>query len=215
MNVKLLLADDHPMVLHGLRELMTKHPHLTVLGEATTGAMALKLAGELAPDLVVMDVHLPDMDGIAVARQVRDAQSSVKVVIFSGDASPSLVDEALRAGVCGYILKGSAVEELINAIDLVMAGKLYLSPSVGAGILEDHQSSLRREAEPLKPMLSDTEKELLRLIAVGLKNKEIAIQMKLSPNSIEAYRLRLTKKLGFRGTAELVRFAIREGIAPL
>jgi DNA-binding NarL/FixJ family response regulator len=96
-----------------------------------------------------------------------------------------------------------------------MAGKLYLSPSVGAGILEDHQSSLRREAEPLKPMLSDTEKELLRLIAVGLKNKEIAIQMKLSPNSIEAYRLRLTKKLGFRGTAELVRFAIREGIAPL
>jgi DNA-binding NarL/FixJ family response regulator len=198
-----------------LRELMTKHPHLTVLGEATTGAMALKLAGELAPDLVVMDVHLPDMDGIAVARQVRDAQPSVKVVIFSGDASPSLVDEALRAGVCGYILKGSAVEELINAIDLVMAGKLYLSPSVGAGILEDHQSSLRREAEPLKPMLSDTEKELLRLIAVGLKNKEIAIQMKLSPNSIEAYRLRLTKKLGFRGTAELVRFAIREGIAPL
>ena len=210
MNVKLLLADDHPMVLHGLRELMTKHPHLTVLGEATTGAMALKLAGELAPDLVVMDVHLPDMDGIAVARQVRDAQPSVKVVIFSGDASPSLVDEALRAGVCGYILKGSAVEELINAIDLVMAGKLYLSPSVGAGILEDHQSSLRREAEPL-----NTEKELLRLIAVGLKNKEIAIQMKLSPNSIEAYRLRLTKKLGFRGTAELVRFAIREGIAPL
>jgi len=215
MNVKLLLVDDHPMLLHGLREAMTKHPHLTVLGEASTGAMALELAGELVPDLVVMDVHLPDIDGIAVARQVCQAHPSIKVIIFSGDPSRSLVDDALQAGACGYILKGSAVEELIHAIDVVMAGKLYLSPSVGADILEDHQASLLREAEPFKPILSDTEKQLLRLIAVGLKNKEIAIRMKLSPNSIEAYRLRLTKKLGFRGTAELVRFSVREGIAPL
>jgi DNA-binding NarL/FixJ family response regulator len=215
MNVKLLLVDDHPTLLHGLRGAMTNHPHLTVLGEALTGAMALKLAAELAPDLVVMDVHLPDIDGIAVARQVREAQPSVKVIIFSGDASPSLVDDALQAGACGYILKGSPVEELINAIDVVMAGKLYLSASVGAGILEGHQANLRREIDPLKPMLSNTEKQLMRLIAVGLKNKEIAMRMKLKPNSIEAYRLRLTKKLGFRSVAELVRFAIREGIAPL
>ena len=215
MNVKLLLVDDHPMLLLGLREAVAKHSHLTVLGEATTGAMALKLAGELAPDLVVMDVHLPDINGITVARQVFAAQPAVKVIIFSSDPSRSLVDDALQAGACGYVLKRSAVEELINAIDEVMAGKLYLSPAVGAGILEDHQTSLRREADPLKPILSNTEKQLLRLIAVGLKNKEIAIRMKLSPNSIEAYRQRLTKKLGVHSTAELVRFAIREGIAPL
>jgi len=215
MNVKLLLVDDHPIVLQGLREAVAGQPNLELLGEATTGAMALTLARELTPNLVMMDVHLDDMSGISAARRILNAQPTVKVIIFSGDGSRSLVDDALQAGVCGYVLKGSTADEVIRAIDVVMAGKLYLSPAVSAGIAEDHQKNLRREAEPTKPLLSEREKHLLRLIAEGRRIKEIAISLKLASNSVETYRTRLMKKIFCRSTAELVRYAIREGIAPL
>jgi DNA-binding NarL/FixJ family response regulator len=215
MNVTLLLVDDHPMLLHGLREAVAQQPDLTLLGEASTGAMALTLARELTPNLVVMDVHLNDMSGISAARQILNAQPAVKVIIFSSDGARALVDDALQAGACGYVLKGSSVDEVIRAIDVVMAGKLYLSPAVSAGILEDHQKNLRKEAEPAKPLLSEREKHLLRLIAEGRRTKEIAVRLKLAPNSVETYRTRLMKKILCQSTAELVRYAIREGIAPL
>lgn len=215
MNVTLLLVDDHPMLLHGLREAVRQQPNLTLLGEASTGMMALTLAQELTPNLVVMDVHLNDMSGISAARQILNAQPAIKVIIFSSDGARALVDDALQAGVCGYVLKGSSVDEVIRAIDVVMAGKLYLSPAVSAGIAEDHQKSLRKEAEPAKPLLSEREKHLLRMIAEGRRIKEIAVTLKLAPNSVETYRTRLMKKILCRSTAELVRYAIREGIAPL
>jgi DNA-binding NarL/FixJ family response regulator len=215
MQTKMLLVDDHPMLLHGLREALIRQPNLTLLGEASTGAMALKLLRELTPDLVVMDVHLPDASGISTARQMLEFQPSVKIIIFTGDGSRSLVDDALQAGVCGYILKGSVMEVVIQAIDVVMAGKLYLSPEVSAGLLEDHRKSLQEESKPTKPILTERERHLLRLIAEGHRNKEIATSMKLSPNSIETYRARLMKKTLCRSTAEVVRYAIREGIAPL
>jgi len=215
MSVKLLLVDDHPMMLHGLREVLARQPNLTLLGEALTGAMALKLTQELKPDLVIMDVHLPDVSGITAARQILDTCPSIKVLVFSSDAGHSLVNDALQAGICGYILKGGAVDELIGAIDIVMAGKLYFSPVVGAGVLEDYRESLRKESEPAKPRLSEREKHLLRLIAEGRRNKEMAASLKLSSNSVETYRARLMKKINCPSTAELVRYAIREGIATL
>jgi len=215
MSVKLLLVDDHPMLLRGLREVLTRQPKFTVLGEALTGAMALKLVQELKPDLVVMDVHLPDVSGISVARQILNTNPSIKVVVFSSDADHSQVDDALEAGVCGYILKGGAVDEVLGAIDVVMAGKLYLSPAVGTGVLEDYRESLRNKSEPAKPKLSEREKHLLRLISDGRLNKEIATSLNLSSSSIEACRARLMKKVNCLSTAELVRYAVREGIAPL
>jgi len=143
MNTKLLIVDGHPMLLHGLRQALSEQSNLILAGEAVTGEEALKLAKELTPDLVVMDVHLPDMNGIEAARQILKVLPSSKVLIFSEEGARSLVDEALQAGVCGYILKGSAVDEVIRAIDVVVSGKLYLSPAVGADILESHQESLR------------------------------------------------------------------------
>ena len=126
-----------------------------------------------------------------------------------------MVDEALQAGVCGYLSKSSPLEELIHAIDLVMAGRLYLSPDVSADILEDYRKSLNEEPEPSKPFLSEREKQLLRLVAEGRRNKEIATLLSISSKSVEAYRSRVMKKLGCSSSAELVRYAIREGIAAL
>jgi len=213
MSVKILLADDHPILLQGLRAVLTYQPKLTLAGEATTCEMALTLVEKLKPDLVVMDVHMPDGCGISTAREILRSQPSVKVVIFSSDPDHTLVDEAMKAGVGGYVLKDCGADELLHAIDVVMAGKLYLSPAVSAGIMEDHIKILRKATEPAKPSLTEREKHLLQLIAEGHRNKEMADLLNLSPNSIETYRARLMKKVDCPSTAELVRFAIREGIA--
>lgn len=215
MNAKLLLVDGHPMMLRGLREAVAQQPNFEVLGEASTGAMALTLTQELRPDLVLMDVHLNDMSGIFAARQIIDTQPAVKVMVFSRDGARALVDDALQSGVRGFVLKVSPVEEVMGAINMVMAGKLYVSPAVSAGIVEDHKENLRQESVPPKPVLTEREKQLLRLIAEGRRNKEIAVSLKLAPNSVETYRTRLMKKILCRSTAELVRYAIREGISPL
>jgi DNA-binding NarL/FixJ family response regulator len=209
MNVRLLLVDDHPMLRQGLRQVIAQHPNLMLVGEAATGALALELARKLNPDLVVMDTHLPDMNGIEATRKVLSAVPATKVVVFSGDAARSMVDEALQAGACGYILKMSAGEELIQAIDIVMAGKLYLSSEISAGILQDYRKRLVAES---KPLLSDREKQLLWLIAEGWRNKDIAFQLAINIKSVEAYRSRLMKKLDCPSSAKLVRYAIREGI---
>jgi DNA-binding NarL/FixJ family response regulator len=212
MNVKILLVDDHPMLLRGLCDALAQQPNLTLAGQAQTGTLALKLARELSPDLVVMDIHLPDMNGLDAARQILSVMPAVKIIIFSGDTARPLVNEALQAGVCGYLSKSSDLGELMRAIDLVMEGKLYLSPEVSVGILEDYRKSLVGGTESSKPLLSEREKQLLRLIAEGRRNKEIAEGLTVTVNSVETYRSRLMKKLCCTSTAELVRYAIRDGI---
>lgn len=203
------------MLLNGLRQALSEHSNLTLAGEAATGTEAIRLARELTPDLVVMDIHLPDMDGIEATRQILNVQPSVKVLIFTRDANHALVQEALQAGASGYVLKKGEVDELIHAIGEVMDGKLYFSPEVSAGIVDEYHRTQIGKAAPPKPMLSEREKQLLRLIAEGCRNKEIATSLKLSPNSIETYRARLMKKIFCRSTAELVRYAIREEIVAL
>jgi two-component system, NarL family, response regulator NreC len=212
MDLNVLLVDDHPMLRHGLSQAMARQPRLRLVGETSSGVAAVKLAEELTPDLIVMDVHLPDLNGIAVTRQILDKQPAIKIIVFSSDADRSLVDQALEAGASGYVLKQGSLEELIQAIEMVMAGRLYLSPEVNTAILAHYRKGLVDGPEPSTPVLSEREKQLLRLIAEGRRNKEIAAQLKLSPKSIETYRARLMKKLGCSSTAEVVRYAIREGV---
>ena len=201
------------MLLYGLRQAIAKQPRLTLVGEAASGAAAGKLAAELSPDLIVMDIHLPDMNGIEVTRRILDVVPAAKVVIFSGDANHSVVDEALQAGACGFVWKKTAVAEVIRAIEIVMAGHLYLSPEVSAHILENYRMGLAETSKPAKPLLSKREIQLLRLVAEGRRTKEIATQLHLTVKSVEAYRSRLMKKLGCSNAIQLVRYAIREGIA--
>jgi DNA-binding NarL/FixJ family response regulator len=213
MNVRLLLVDDHPMMLDALARRLAEQPNYTVVGKSLTGELALNLALELKPDLVVMDVHLGNMNGIESARRILSALPGTRIVIFSSDAEDALVKEALKAGVRGYIFKQGSAEDLIRAIDEVMAGKIWLSPEVSAAIVEDDQGNLVGYPKPPKPILSPREKRLLRLISEGRRNKEIAVELELKPNSIETVRARLLKKISCRNTAEAVRYAIREGLA--
>jgi len=163
----------------------------------------------------VMDLHLPDMDGIEASRQMLNTLPALKIIIFSGDVTRPSVNAALEAGVRGYLSKNITLEELMRSVDLVMAGRLCLSAEVSAGILEDYRKSLVEPTEPSKPCLSEREKQLLRLVAAGRRNKEIAGQLAVSTKSVESYRSRVMKKLGCSSAADLVRYAIREGIADL
>ncbi len=213
-EAKLLLVDDHPMWCQGLRALLSRQPNLSLVGEAGTAAEGLRLAQELAPDLVLMDIHLPDRNGIEATRQMLHDFPAVKVIVLSAEDNRDLVDRALEAGACGYLCKTSAVEELLQAIDLVMDGKLYLSARISAGILEDYRKSLAEGHDPFQPSLCDREKKLLRLVAEGHRNKEIANQLGISMKSVEGRRARLMKKLHRTSSADLVRYAIKAGIAP-
>jgi DNA-binding NarL/FixJ family response regulator len=211
--MKILIVDDHPVLRHGVRQTLARRKDFVVAGECGTGAEALRLATDLAPDVVVLDIHLPDIGGIEAIQRVLEAAPAVKIVVFSGDDDPALVTAALHAGACGYVLKQVFLDELIRAIDSVADGRLFVSPEASAGILQDYRRPSAGEGGPEKPALTEREKHLLRLVAAGRRNKEIAEELSLSPNSIETYRARLMKKVGCGGTAELVRYAIREGIA--
>lgn len=213
MNVELLIVDDHPMLRNGLRDALARHPGFTIVGEASTGADAVKKTQELKPDLVVMDVVLPDISGIVATRQILEVSAGTKVIIFSSQLSRAFVDEALQAGACGYVPKSSEVEELIHATELVMSGKLYLSPQACGDILADYRRDLIDGRNHAKPFHSERERRLLQLVSKGCRNKEIASEMGISTKSIETYRARLMKKVNCTNTAELVRYAIREGIA--
>jgi DNA-binding NarL/FixJ family response regulator len=215
MKHRILIVDDHAMTRGGLRQVLSRKMELEVVGEAATGAAALKLAGELKPDLVLMDVQLPDSSGIEVTRELLELHPDVKVIMFSGATARSVVDEALAAGASGYLSKAGEVDELVSAVETVLAGRLYLSPEVCGEILMDYKRSLLEESEAKKSLLSDLEKHILRLIVEGRRNKEIADACKITTKAVEAHRSRMMKKAGCATPAELVRYAIREGIAQL
>ena len=200
------------MLRQGLARVISQKDGLEVVGEASTGAEALSLVVKLTPDLVVLDLHLPDMSGIQAAAQILQLRPATRIVMFSSDPTRSRIDEALEAGASGYVLKTDAVNELADAISAVMAGKIYLSQAVSSGIVEDYAKGLRGEAVPPQPALSEQERQLLNLVAGGKRNKEIADELALSVKSVEALRSRLMKKVGCASSAELVRYAIREGI---
>jgi DNA-binding NarL/FixJ family response regulator len=212
MKVNILLVDDHPLLRSGLGRALEQQPDFVLVGEADTGANGVTETVRLRPDLVVMDIFLPDMSGIDATRQILSATPRVKVVVYSGDADRALVDGAIRAGAMGYVVKSSGADELIHAIGMAMAGRLYLSPQASGGILEDYQNGLLGRTKAPAQALTPRERQLLQLIAEGRRNKDIAANLKLSANTIESYRARLMKKLGYSSTAELVRYAVRKGI---
>lgn len=213
VKTTILLVDDHPMLRQGLTRVISRKDEIEVVGEASTAAEALALVTEMGVDLVVMDLHLPDLTGIRAASQILQARPATKIIMFSSDPSRARIDEALETGACGYVLKTDAVSELSDAIAAVMAGKIYLSRSVSTGIVEDYARALRGEPASAPAGLAEPERQLLNLVATGRRNKEIADQLGLSVKSVEAQRSRLMKKLGCTSSADLVRYAIREGIA--
>lgn len=210
--MQVLLVDDHPMFRAGLRLLIQSHYPVAAIVEAGTAAAAIAQAGELKPDLIILDLHLPDGNGIEAARQILTRLPSSKIIILSAEPSLAYVTEALQAGVSSYLQKQSASEELPRAIEAARAGKLYLCREANTVALEDYRRILASTPAGAKTTLSSREREVLLHIANGPRAKEIALRMEVGIKTIETFRRRLMKKLRCQSTAELVRHAIREGL---
>jgi DNA-binding NarL/FixJ family response regulator len=213
MSLRILLVDDHAMFRAGLRSLLQSSFPDADLHEAGDGIAALHQAAQLNPDLVILDLHLPDQNGIGVARRLMTSCPAIKIIILSAESDLSYAHEAIKMGVSGYLLKSSPPEEMRHAIDAAMAGKLHLCPEANESVLEEYRQVLTAQPSA-KPALSTREQEVLKLIAEGLRTKEIALRLNLGVKSVETYRRRLLLKLGCGGTAELVRYALRQGIIP-
>lgn len=215
-KIRLLIVDDHQMIREGLKALIEKEEGLSVVGEAADGKAALGLADQLSPHVVLMDVSMPELNGIETTRRLLRAHRNVKVVALSGHPDGNYVSEMLKAGASAYILKHSAYEELARAIREVMAGRTYLSPEVMQGVVDGFvRTTPGPRAESVFAKLTEREREALQLMAEGKSTKEIAATMKISIKTVQTHRLNMLEKLGVRSVAELTKVAIREGLTPL
>ena len=211
--IRVLLADDHTLIRAGLRMVMTSQPDLTVIGEANDGREAVAMAEKLKPDVVVMDIGMPSLNGIEACRQIHHALPQTQVVMLSMHSDEGYVLRALKAGARGYLLKDSAEADLANAIRAVVAGKSFFSPAVGKVLLEDYMRKLERTgAEDSFDLLSPREREVLQLVAEGKSSKEVANLLGLSVYTIETHRAKVMQKLNLHNIPELILYAVRKGV---
>jgi len=212
-KIRILLADDHGLVRKGLRLLIESQEGMEVVGEACDGREALKLAGELKPEIAILDIAMPNLNGIDAAAQLAKRGDKVRVIILSMHSDESYVVRALDAGARGYLLKDSAEEDLVQAIRTVAQGRPYFSPAISATLLEDYIRTLhQRGLTDTYDLLTDREKEVLQLLAEGKSNKEVAALLNLSPYTVEPHRTNLMQKLNLHNTAEIVLYAVRKKI---
>ncbi len=213
MAYKILLADDHQIMREGLVALLERESGLKVVGQAPDGRTAVRQARELKPDVVVMDVSMPDLNGIDATRQILEENRQVKVIALSMHADRRFVKGMLQAGAAAYLLKHSASQELIKAINLVMTNRVYLSPEVAGVVVEDYKAPATDTS--VFGVLTPREREVLQLFAEGKSPREIAEALHLGLKTVEAYRRQIMEKLGFSSFAELVKYAVREGLTSL
>ncbi len=206
--IRILLADDHAVVRNGFRMILSAQRDLEVVGEASNGREAVALAEKTRPDLVVMDIAMPELNGIEATRQITQNQANTRVLALSMQKDAVYVRETLRAGAKGYLLKDSSEQDLLAAVRAVASGKGWLSPGVSDAVLEDYR---RHVTDPVD-LLSPREREVLQMIAESRTNKEIATTLNLSVYTVEAHRGRIMEKLNLHSIAELVRFALRKGL---
>jgi RNA polymerase sigma factor (sigma-70 family) len=210
--IRVLIADDHGLVAEGLRHLVDAQPDMEVIACVQDGREAVRCAGETRPDVVLMDLSMPELNGAEATRAIMQSDPKCRVIALSMYSEREYVRRALKAGAVGYVVKGSAAKELVDAIRAAHAGQRYLSSRVADVVLED--SAADEKNDPLAK-LSVREREVLQLIAEGRTGAEIAERLTLSQKTVETYRARLIEKLGIRDVAGLVRFAIQCGLVPL
>jgi DNA-binding NarL/FixJ family response regulator len=208
----IVLADDHAVLRQGLRALLEAEPEFRVIGEAGDGLEAVQQVERLQPDVLVVDLMMPGLNGLEVTRQVSQYLPCTRVVILSMYANESYVQEALHAGASAYVLKESTFAELAGAVREAAAGRYYLSPTLSQRAMEAYIQKAKEETQDLYEMLSTREREVLHLAAEGLTNAEIAARLFLSPRTVEMHRSRLMHKLGFRTHTDLIRYALQRGI---
>jgi DNA-binding NarL/FixJ family response regulator len=215
MAIKILIADDHQILRQGLRTLLEKEPDLEVVAEADNGRSTVRLARETQPEVIIMDVAMPDLNGIEATRQIISEMPKVKVIALSMYADRRFVANMLKAGASGYLLKDCASEELVRAIRVVMAHKTFLSPGVADIVVKDYvQAPLGSEVSAFS-VLSNREREVLQLMAEGRSTNQIAECLHVSVKTVETHRQQMMQKLKMHSVAELTKYAIREGLTTL
>jgi len=208
--IKVLVADDHAIVRAGLRALIAAEPSLELAGEAAGGYEAIDLVEKTHPDVLVLDISMPDLDGIAVVKKVKPRYPDLRILILTVHEDEALLREAIRAGASGYVLKRAAEAELVSAIRIVMRGDLYVDPAMLRSLLLE-EKSIRSEPQPVEP-LTPREIEVLKLIVQGYTNRQIADKLCISVRTVEGHRANLCGKLGLRSRVELVRYAREHGL---
>jgi two-component system, NarL family, response regulator NreC len=213
MPIRILLADDHTVMRSGLRLLLERQPNLTVVGEAADGRQAVELAASEKPDVVVMDIAMPHLNGVEAARQIVNRAPLTAVVILSMHSDESYVIRSLKAGARAYLLKDSAESDLISAIHAITEGKSFFSPLVRRILKEDYMRALTdMGAEDTYELLTTREREVLQLVAEGKSNKEVANLLNLSLYTVETHRTHILQKLNIHSVPELILYAVRKGI---
>jgi two-component system, NarL family, response regulator NreC len=207
-RIRILLADDHAVVRQGFKMILQAQPDMEIVAEAGNGREAVDLTGKFKPDVVVMDVAMPELNGIEATRRISGAEPHVRVVALSMHKDSVYVREVLRAGARGYLLKDSGADDLVSAVRAVARGEGYLSPAVSDAVLDDY----RRHVTNPVDLLTSREREVLQMLAEGKTNKEIATILNLSVYTVDAHRGRIMEKLNLHSINELVRFAVRNGL---
>jgi two-component system, NarL family, response regulator NreC len=207
-QIRILLADDHAVVRQGFKMILSAQTDMEIVGEAGNGREAVELAGQLHPDIVVMDVAMPELNGIEATRRLAQSEPHTRVLALSMHKDSVYVREILRAGARGYLLKDSPAVDLVAAVRAVASGEGYLSPAVSNAVLDDYRKHVTNPID----LLSSREREVLQMLAEGKTNKEIATVLNLSVYTVDAHRGRIMEKLNLHSINEMVRFAVRNGL---
>ena len=213
--IKILLADDHAIVRQGLRALLESEPQFSVVGEAGDGLMAVKQAAELLPDVVVMDISMPGLNGVDATCQIKALAPNVRVIALSMHSQKTLVKRMLQAGAMAYLLKDCAARDLVAAIHSVMANQFYFSAAIAQAVCEEIKGGVPAGCQAGRAELNLQQRELLQLLAEGNNTKQIAERLSLSPKTVDVYRRRLMERLQLWSIAGLTKYAIREGVTSL
>lgn len=208
---KILIADDHAIVRTGLRTLLKEEPSMELVGEATGGYEAIKLIEDMVPDILLLDLSMPDLDGIAVTKQIKPQFPDLRILILTIHEDQAMLREAIRAGASGYILKRAAESELISAINIVMRGDMYVDPGMVRELFDETASTQRSKPENIEH-LTPRETEVLTYIVQGYTNRQIGEVLNISVRTVEGHRANLSGKLGLQSRVDLVRYAREHGL---
>jgi two-component system response regulator NreC len=214
MSIKIILADDHKIIRDGLRSLISSEENMEIVAEAENGRDAVELARQHSPEIVVMDINMPDLNGIDATRLILEENPSIKVLALSVHSTSRFVKEMLKAGVSGYLVKQCAYEELATAINAVLEGRAYLSSQIVGMVMDDYAANSSSNKNSVFTTLSAREREILQLVAEGLTSETIATRLFISVKTVSFHRRQIMKKLNLNSLAELIRYAISEGLVP-
>ena len=215
MKIKILLVDDHKILRDGICSIVKGYKDMEVIGEAADGKTALRLVDELSPEVVIMDISMPDLNGIDATRRIIADHPKIKVIALSMHHDKQFVSEIFKAGASGYLLKDCAFDELEHAVRIVMDGKTYINPQIASLVIESLVSQPQAASQKTFSLLTDREREVLQLIAEGQSTKEIALKLSVSAKTIESHRRQVMGKLNIRNVAKLTKYAIREGLTSI